>query len=43
LEKLSVSPKRKKVSEAVINGLADEITEAMWQRLRKDKNIKKGL
>jgi hypothetical protein len=38
LEK-SKTPKRKKVPKAVINKLADEVTEAAWKKFKKAKGI----
>ena len=31
--------KRKKVSQSTINKLADEVTAAAWQRLKKERGI----
>ena len=39
LEKSGVPP-RKKVSQSVINKLADEVNEAAWKKFKKAKGIK---
>lgn len=37
---LSNSMPRKKISQSVINKLADEVTASAWQRLAKERGLK---